>query len=110
MNWLDGQKYCRENYTDLATIGSERENIDAATLVNTTNAVDHRHAWIGLHRNWTWSGMRNGEMSYTVIDVSIISPELREYVSGWRIRNGCPISDHSWDTFCFDSLGLYFCA
>ena len=55
MNWLDGQKYCRENYTDLATIGSERENIDAATLVNTTNAVDHRHAWIGLHRDWTWS-------------------------------------------------------
>ena len=49
---------------------------------------------ITVKRNWTWSGIRNGEMSHTVVDVSMTSPDLRKYIGGWRIRNACPISDH----------------
>ena len=38
--------------------------------------------------------MRNGELSKTVVDISLVSSGLSPYTRGWRVRNGCPISDH----------------
>uniref|UniRef100_A0A8P4K6C6 C-type lectin domain-containing protein n=2 Tax=Dicentrarchus labrax TaxID=13489 RepID=A0A8P4K6C6_DICLA len=55
--WDDAQSYCRENYTDLATIGSHD---DLKKLVNMTAASgETKEIWIGLKKNgvasWLWS-------------------------------------------------------
>uniref|UniRef100_A0A3B4CKL6 C-type lectin domain-containing protein n=1 Tax=Pygocentrus nattereri TaxID=42514 RepID=A0A3B4CKL6_PYGNA len=53
-NWTDAQKYCRENFTDLATIESQEEmNALLAVLKRKTG-----YFWIGLRQKencWTWS-------------------------------------------------------
>lgn len=49
MNWTDAQRYCRERYTDLASVRSTTENEEIRTLVEEL-------AWIGLYReSWKWS-------------------------------------------------------
>uniref|UniRef100_A0A3Q3FAL6 C-type lectin domain-containing protein n=1 Tax=Labrus bergylta TaxID=56723 RepID=A0A3Q3FAL6_9LABR len=60
MNWADAQQYCREKYTDLATIESMADN-------NRLKGTEHSQAWIGPHRvwigmyrePWRWSDNRN---------------------------------------------------
>ncbi|XP_051501996.1 L-selectin-like [Myxocyprinus asiaticus] len=68
MNWGEAQKYCRQHYTDLATIDSQT---DVDELVKTTGTlfpgpvVDFNNLiWIGLHRAdatapWIWSDQSN---------------------------------------------------
>uniref|UniRef100_A0A3P8UHC6 C-type lectin domain-containing protein n=1 Tax=Amphiprion percula TaxID=161767 RepID=A0A3P8UHC6_AMPPE len=49
MNWTNAQRYCRERYTDLASMRSESERNKMKMLVKTS-------AWIGLYRvAWKWS-------------------------------------------------------
>ncbi|KAL7398774.1 hypothetical protein ABVT39_015087 [Epinephelus coioides] len=59
--WTEAQSYCRENYTDLATVDNME---DMNTLNNTANTSKLVHpngwrgAWIGLYRDtysWRWS-------------------------------------------------------
>jgi len=51
MTWLEAQSYCREHFTDLASIRDENEH----QVVS--EKVDEKHSWIGLYRKmWnTWS-------------------------------------------------------
>ncbi|MCI4386906.1 hypothetical protein PGIGA_G00068190 [Pangasianodon gigas] len=53
--WLDAQRYCRENHTDLATIDNMEEMNE---LLNTVNGSYSGLAWIGLYDDldsWRWS-------------------------------------------------------
>ncbi|KAL7398040.1 hypothetical protein ABVT39_003265 [Epinephelus coioides] len=51
--WTEAQSYCRENYTDLATVDNME---DMNTLINMTDRNRHPYAWIGLYRDsWRWS-------------------------------------------------------
>lgn len=56
MNWSDAQSYCRQAYTDLATITSKEENERAFIALG-----DMWFTWIGLNRtaedlkSWKWS-------------------------------------------------------
>ncbi|GAA6072635.1 macrophage mannose receptor 1-like [Tachysurus ichikawai] len=53
--WTEAQIYCRENYTDLATIDNME---DVNTLLNTVNGSYFDLAWIGLYGDlgsWRWS-------------------------------------------------------
>jgi len=56
MNWSSAQEYCREHYTDLATIRDE-EDIDAIQ----SQSFPYYWYWIGLQRDktnhdeWNWS-------------------------------------------------------
>uniref|UniRef100_A0A8C1ZVL9 C-type lectin domain-containing protein n=1 Tax=Cyprinus carpio TaxID=7962 RepID=A0A8C1ZVL9_CYPCA len=53
--WTEAQRYCRQNYTDLATI----ENMEEMNrLINTVNGSNNGSAWIGLYddiNSWRWS-------------------------------------------------------
>ncbi|KAK7177203.1 hypothetical protein R3I93_001247 [Phoxinus phoxinus] len=54
--WLDAQKYCRENYTDLATVRSRDDNNQIVSLIKNLQS----NPWIGLYRDsWKWSDQAN---------------------------------------------------
>ncbi|KAF4077087.1 hypothetical protein AMELA_G00204120 [Ameiurus melas] len=53
--WTEAQRYCRENYTDLATVDNMEE---MNTLLNTVNGSFSGLAWIGFYDDldsWRWS-------------------------------------------------------
>ncbi|MGH0155946.1 UNVERIFIED_CONTAM: hypothetical protein FKN15_058926 [Acipenser sinensis] len=56
MSWSEAQSYCRENNTDLATVGSQEV---AEQLLNIIGDSLSDTAWIGLYcddtQNWQWS-------------------------------------------------------
>uniref|UniRef100_A0A3B3SHV2 C-type lectin domain-containing protein n=1 Tax=Paramormyrops kingsleyae TaxID=1676925 RepID=A0A3B3SHV2_9TELE len=65
LTWTDAQAYCRENYTDLATIDNMEE------MKRLTESVDTDYtgeAWIGLMKGtswrWQWSS-GEGDTGYT---------------------------------------------
>ncbi|KAL7875556.1 hypothetical protein AOLI_G00105190 [Acnodon oligacanthus] len=66
-NWTDAQNYCRENFTDLATIESQEEmNAVIAVLNGTADRF-----WIGMRQkaeqgkaSWIWSDGSNSSYTY----------------------------------------------
>uniref|UniRef100_A0A667X6G2 C-type lectin domain-containing protein n=1 Tax=Myripristis murdjan TaxID=586833 RepID=A0A667X6G2_9TELE len=55
MTWSEAQSYCRQHYTDLATVSSEE---DVAKLNDAVGSYREGHVWIGLYddiNNWRWS-------------------------------------------------------
>ncbi|CAK6965264.1 macrophage mannose receptor 1-like [Scomber scombrus] len=59
MNWSSAQRYCRENYIDLATVRNDTENQQIQKMIGTW-------AWIGLFRNpdTYWSDGSNSSFTY----------------------------------------------
>ncbi|XP_072518023.1 C-type mannose receptor 2-like [Salminus brasiliensis] len=53
MSWADAQHYCRENYTDLASVRSWAENQRILNITGGSNV------WIGLYRTRLWSDQHN---------------------------------------------------
>ncbi|XP_045921313.1 uncharacterized protein LOC123980805 [Micropterus dolomieu] len=49
LNWTEAQRFCRENYVDLASIRNQAENN------NITNLAAGDLVWIGLHWEQLWS-------------------------------------------------------
>ncbi|XP_048826085.1 macrophage mannose receptor 1-like isoform X2 [Brienomyrus brachyistius] len=55
MNWYDAQSYCRQSYTDLATVRNEEDNDLIYEMVKSGT-----WAWIGLFQDtWGWSDLSN---------------------------------------------------
>ncbi|XP_031440740.1 macrophage mannose receptor 1 isoform X2 [Clupea harengus] len=55
-NWTEAQRYCKEEFTDLATIDNMRE---MKMLISTMNEAGAAYIWIGLKQRsspkWQWS-------------------------------------------------------
>ncbi|XP_042258056.1 C-type mannose receptor 2-like [Thunnus maccoyii] len=49
LNWTEAQRFCRENYVDLASIRNQTEN---DIITNLTGGIT---VWIGLYREKLWS-------------------------------------------------------
>ena len=83
MSWTEAQTYCREKYTDLATIENTEE---MNQLISTVSSAGHSsEVWIGLYSkiNWRWSDGYTGT-----------GAEYRNWASGH------PYFYHSYDYFC----------
>ncbi len=65
MSWSEAQSYCRERFTDLATVDSME---DVNRLVNIVDAGYSGSVWIGLKRStqkhWSWSNGENPASQY----------------------------------------------
>ncbi|XP_063051191.1 uncharacterized protein LOC134445947 [Engraulis encrasicolus] len=64
MTWMEAQQYCRERYTDLATIGNMQ---DMEMMRTRAKGYSRGFAWIGLHQSgepsWKWSLAEEGSCS-----------------------------------------------
>ena len=72
MSWSNAQRYCRENYIDLATVRNDAENQEVLNLVDDW-------VWIGLYRDpdiYNWSD--GSVYSFTKWDGSVSDPSLRQ--------------------------------
>ncbi|KAL6463181.1 hypothetical protein MHYP_G00275720 [Metynnis hypsauchen] len=59
MSWREAQRFCRENYRDLASVRNDRENSNITGFIT----------WIGLFRDsWTWSDQSNSSFRYWTSD------------------------------------------
>ncbi|KAJ7997496.1 hypothetical protein DPEC_G00229630 [Dallia pectoralis] len=52
--WTEAQSYCRETYTDLATV-SDTEDYDSLMCQIRSTLGSSDQAWVGLKFNWRWS-------------------------------------------------------
>ncbi|XP_052459323.1 macrophage mannose receptor 1-like isoform X2 [Carassius gibelio] len=60
--WAEAQSYCREKYTDLATVQSDEDRVKLKEEANTVNFSSV--AWIGFYKHpWLWS-YQNTIISY----------------------------------------------
>ncbi|XP_067378789.1 macrophage mannose receptor 1-like [Channa argus] len=69
--WDEAQKYCRENYTELATVSNMT---DMKRLINSTESQDE--AWIGLH---SYPGKENRKWHWSLPGVKYIEEKARWY-------------------------------
>ncbi|XP_067100235.1 proteoglycan 3-like, partial [Osmerus mordax] len=65
--WRDAQIYCRQSYTDLASIRNQAENIEIQQLVLGENSS--AIVWIGLFKDdWKWSDGSTSSFRYWLTD------------------------------------------
>uniref|UniRef100_A0A8C4RTX3 Macrophage mannose receptor 1-like n=2 Tax=Erpetoichthys calabaricus TaxID=27687 RepID=A0A8C4RTX3_ERPCA len=78
LSWLDAQRYCRANYTDLMTVENQTEN------QKLQKPPQDQGYWIGLsHENDNWQWSNKSPLTYT----------------NWRREFSCAVlqSDGSWN-------------
>ncbi|XP_074538398.1 putative C-type lectin domain family 20 member A [Halichoeres trimaculatus] len=98
MTWTDAQTYCRQKYTDLATVENTEEMDQLKSSVPA-----HRHngyVWMGLYSNihWKWSDGYTGTGShYREWDTAYFEPN---FISGNELC-GLVTDNGEWgDAFC----------
>ncbi|KAL7880781.1 hypothetical protein SRHO_G00030350 [Serrasalmus rhombeus] len=68
--WTDAQNYCKEKYTDLATVESQEEMNALIAVLNGTVETGTGNFWIGLkldehdNNSWIWSDGSNSSYRY----------------------------------------------
>ncbi|XP_048826072.1 putative C-type lectin domain family 20 member A isoform X4 [Brienomyrus brachyistius] len=80
MSWPDAQSYCRQSYTDLATVRNKEDNDLLHKMV-----PNGTQAWIGLFRDtWGWSDLSNSS--------------FRNWKNGenYYVNNACALAQVTW--------------
>ncbi|XP_036444196.1 C-type mannose receptor 2-like [Colossoma macropomum] len=100
--WAEAQSYCRNNYTDLASVRNQTE-LQQIIRISNGNAV-----WIGLYRNRRWSDQSNSTFTYWRPEIQYATQEPDNGVySGQNGNQHCTAVDYSgyWtDEDCFASF------
>ncbi|KAK2900229.1 hypothetical protein Q8A73_013358 [Channa argus] len=102
--WTEAQSYCRQTYTDLATIKNTEE---MNQLIDTVSSAGYNsQVWIGLYNqiNWTWSdGYTGSGADFRNWETSDNEPD---FVSADQFCAN--IGDHGgwWDDNCFTKYPL----
>uniref|UniRef100_A0A8B9R5I9 C-type lectin domain-containing protein n=1 Tax=Astyanax mexicanus TaxID=7994 RepID=A0A8B9R5I9_ASTMX len=101
--WTEAQKYCRENFTDLATIGNQR---DMDTVKTTLNGAAG-HFWIGLKQkiSWIWSdGSNSSFRDWNTGEPNTIESENCIQLQGTNGYRWADVACHWPNSFvCYDS-------
>ncbi|XP_024290379.1 macrophage mannose receptor 1 [Oncorhynchus tshawytscha] len=103
--WTEAQSFCRQNYTDLATI--DEDMVDMKKINNTVSAGWIESAWIGLYNNiWRWSlGDRELEGEGFWAQTQTNNDPSKEDVCVYMMLNGYK-QDHNckseWPFVCYD--------
>ncbi|XP_047661516.1 macrophage mannose receptor 1-like [Tachysurus fulvidraco] len=105
MTWEEAQRYCRENYIDLASVRNENELQQILSIMY----MYVYEIWIGLYRSRLWSDQSNSNFTYWRPAFPAQSPEPDNglYVYGQYGNQHCTAVDHSgqWtDENCSDRL------
>ncbi|KAK7143322.1 hypothetical protein R3I93_014469 [Phoxinus phoxinus] len=117
--WTGAQSYCRERYTDLASVRNETER---QQILNVTryyygygNGYNGYNVWIGLHRNRLWSDQSSSSFTYWLpyTPGDVAQPDNGANVQGQRGNQHCTAvslkySGQWTDEGCFASLP-FFC-
>lgn len=103
VTWKDAEKYCKVNYTDLASVRNEAE---LQQILNITNGLE---VWIGLYRNRLWSDQSSSTFTYWRPKIPAFTPEPDNGLNTPKERNyqHCTAVDHSgqWtDESCLASF------
>ncbi|XP_059367597.1 macrophage mannose receptor 1-like [Carassius carassius] len=108
--WTEAQSYCREEYTDLASVRNETERLQILSIERFNTNV-----WIGLHRNRLWSDQSSSSFSYWLPSTQNLpaEPDNGAVISGQQGSQHCTAVSlqhfGQWtDERCFDSLP-FFC-
>uniref|UniRef100_A0A8C1KNM7 Si:dkey-11o15.5 n=1 Tax=Cyprinus carpio TaxID=7962 RepID=A0A8C1KNM7_CYPCA len=108
--WTEAQSYCREEYTDLASVRNETERQQILSIERFNNYV-----WIGLHRNRLWSDQSNSSFTYWLPSTQTLpaEPDNGAVIPGQQGSQHCTAVSlqhfGQWtDERCFDGLP-FFC-
>ncbi|KAK7171290.1 hypothetical protein R3I94_001282 [Phoxinus phoxinus] len=98
MTWLNAQEYCREHYTDLATVRSPDDNKQIVSLIKAMC-----EPWIGLYRDsWKWSDQANFTSSTQL---------TAQRLNGWGENcAGVYYYSNSIDDYYCTSLNYFYCS
>ncbi|XP_048826089.1 macrophage mannose receptor 1-like isoform X1 [Brienomyrus brachyistius] len=80
MNWSDAQSYCRQSYTDLATVRNQEDNDLIHKII-----PSRTQAWIGMFQDtWGWSDLSNSS--------------FRNWKNGqnYYVNNACALAQVTW--------------
>ncbi|XP_048021629.1 macrophage mannose receptor 1-like isoform X1 [Megalobrama amblycephala] len=108
--WPEAQRYCREMYTDLASVRDETERQQILSITPVGWSV-----WIGLHRNRLWSDQSSSSFTYWLPYTQhiVAQPDNGEYVPGEHGYQHCTAASLKYfgqwtDETCIASLP-FFC-
>ncbi|XP_073728314.1 macrophage mannose receptor 1-like isoform X1 [Misgurnus anguillicaudatus] len=100
--WMESQSYCRQYYTDLATVRSARENSELLAIVGSAPSV-----WIGLFLDsWQWSDQCNFTFRNWVAGPPLQSSGTGDCVvmsgvTGKWVNSSCNVT---YPFFCYDDV------
>ncbi len=110
-SWTEAQRYCRHNYTDLATIDNMEEMNRLYKAVRRT----YGKAWIGLYddlNSWRWSldntALQGGFKSwYVQQQVNSYGQSLCVYMSNYRGTWSEAFCYNTFPFVCYDGENLF---